>query len=54
MYVLGGIVESIPVQPIVIIFAHSMSPTVTMTGGSGAVRAPALKLFLAIIFPLFS
>ena len=52
MYVLGGMVESIPVQPIVIIFEHSISPTVTITGGNGAVKAPALKLFLAIIYIL--
>ena len=46
-------VERIPVQPIVMILALSISPTVTITGGSGAVSAPALKFFLAILF-LFS
>ena len=49
MYVLGGIVERIPVQAIVRTFTFSPVPTVTITGGRGAVRAPALKLFLAII-----
>jgi hypothetical protein len=48
MYVLGGMVLIIPVQAIVNILELSISPQLTITGGTGAISAPPFHFIFDI------
>ena len=52
MYVLGGIVLIIPVHATVIILEFSISPEETITGGTGAIKAPPFHFIFDIFLPL--
>ena len=54
IYVLAGIVFKIPHQPIVIILDFSISPQLTITGGTGAISAPPRHFNFAIVSSPFA
>ena len=48
MYVIGGLVLMIPVQPTVKVLGASRVPQLTRVGGTGAVRVPGANFILLI------